>query len=415
MGTSGARACIINDEAETVFKHQIPAATTQLTTAGHIEQNPHDWWQQVSELISSIPVKIRSNIRAIAIDGTSGTILLCDEQGQPTSPALMYNDSRATRQAEKIRQTAAPETGAQGASSSLAKLLWLLEHDFSGSHALHQADWIAGNLCQQWHFSDENNALKLGYDPVTRSWPSWLAKLNLPQKLFPKALPPGSKLCNIDISIAQKFGLPETTGIISGTTDSIAGFLATGASHAGDAMTSLGSTLVIKLISDKPVFAAEYGIYSHRLGNQWLVGGASNSGGAVLKQYFKQQEMDALTPLLKPLHPTELNYYPLPNTGERFPFNDPDMEAKIHPVTDRLKFFQGLLEGIAQIEKLGYEKLSKLGCRYPEIIFTTGGGAKNTGWQEIRSNLLQRPVLIPEETDAAFGAALLAREPLNKS
>ncbi|HID81848.1 MAG TPA: carbohydrate kinase, partial [Thiotrichales bacterium] len=182
-----------------------------------------------------------------------------------------------------------------------------------------------------------------------------------------------------------------------------------GASHSGDAVTSLGSTLVIKLISDKPVYSANYGIYSHRLGDQWLVGGASNSGGAALKKYFNQQEMDALTPQLKPQHPTELNYYPLPGTGERFPFNDPNMKAKINPVADRLKFFQGLLESIARIEKMGYEKLSELGCKYPERIFTTGGGAKNSAWREIRSSVLQRPVLIPEQTDAAFGSALLAR------
>ncbi|HIP68360.1 MAG TPA: carbohydrate kinase [Chromatiales bacterium] len=409
MGTSGARACVINDQTETVFKKQIPAAVVQSTATGHVEQNPNDWWQQVSELISGIPVNIRNEIQAIAVDGTSGTILLCDEQGQPTSPALMYNDSRATRQAEKIGRIAPSETGAQGVSSSLAKLLWLLAHDFTGSHALHQADWIAGNLYQQWCFSDENNALKLGYDPVTRSWPEWMAKLHLPQKLLPQVLPPGSRIGNIDSTVAQKFGLPMSANIISGTTDSIAGFLATGASHSGDAVTSLGSTLVIKLISDKPVYSANYGIYSHRLGDQWLVGGASNSGGAALKKYFNQQEMDALTPQLKPQHPTELNYYPLPGTGERFPFNDPNMKAKINPVADRLKFFQGLLESIARIEKMGYEKLSELGCKYPERIFTTGGGAKNSAWREIRSSVLQRPVLIPEQTDAAFGSALLAR------
>ena len=58
---------------------------------------------------------------------------------------------------------------------------------------------------------------------------------------------------------------------MAGTTDSIAAFLASGASKAGQAVTSLGSTLAIKMLSTTPVEDNKRGIYSHRLGSQWLV------------------------------------------------------------------------------------------------------------------------------------------------
>ena len=35
---------------------------------------------------------------------------------------------------------------------------------------LHQADWISGRLAAHYGITDENNALKLGYDPVYRVW-----------------------------------------------------------------------------------------------------------------------------------------------------------------------------------------------------------------------------------------------------
>ena len=54
--------------------------------------------------------------------------------------------------------------------------------------------------------------------------------------------------------------------LCAGTTDSIAAFLASGASGVGDAVTSLGSTLAIKLLSERPVDDSRYGVYSHRLG-----------------------------------------------------------------------------------------------------------------------------------------------------
>lgn len=410
LGTSGSRACVISENAEIIFAHKVSAPPTHNPRTGWLEQNPDDWWWQVRELVDAIPAQQRQSILALAVDGTSGTILLCDDAGRPTSPALMYNDSRAIRQAEVIQQLAPPQTGAQGASASLARLLWLLDHDFTGTHAPHQADWIAGRFRQRWGVGDENNALKLGYDPMARCWPDWIHQLPLPQDILPTVIPAGTALGRIDHHIAQQTGLPTATKIIAGTTDSIAGVIATGARETGDAVTSLGSTLVIKLISDKPVYAPEHGIYSHRFGDYWLAGGASNSGGAALRKYFSQEEMDALTPRLQPEKPTGLHYYPLPDTGERFPVHDPMMQPQVQPVADRLHFFQGLLEGIAEIEKTGYEKLAALGCPYPRKIFTTGGGANNTGWLKIRSRILQTPVCVAKQTEAAYGAALLARQ-----
>ena len=54
--------------------------------------------------------------------------------------------------------------------------------------------------------------------------------------------------------------------------DSIAAFLAADVRKPGEAVTSLGSSLVVKLLSEMRVDNADYGIYSHRLGDLWLVG-----------------------------------------------------------------------------------------------------------------------------------------------
>src|SRR3712207_7580953 len=47
---------------------------------------------------------------------------------------------------------------------------------------LHQADWVAGRLLDRFARTDENNALKTGYDPVERRWPDWLARAGLDRK-----------------------------------------------------------------------------------------------------------------------------------------------------------------------------------------------------------------------------------------
>ncbi len=176
-------------------------------------------------------------------------------------------------------------------------------------------------------------------------------------------------------------------------------------------MTSLGSTLVIKVLSHEYVNAWQYGVYSHRLGPRWLVGGASNCGGAVLRQYFSQEELDRMTPLLQPDRPTGLDYYPLPRRGERFPVNDPDLAPRLEPrPADPVRFFQGILEGIAQVEANGYRLLAELGAPPPQRIYTVGGGAANAAWTRIRSRILGVPVQPAAHQEAACGTALLARD-----
>lgn len=82
----------------------------------------------------------------------------------------------------------------------------------------------------------------------------------------------------VTANIASTYGLPGGCLVCTGTTDSIAAFVAAGVSEVGQAVTSLGSTMAVKMLSDTRVDDVKYGVYSHRLGSAWLVGGASNTG-----------------------------------------------------------------------------------------------------------------------------------------
>jgi sugar (pentulose or hexulose) kinase len=408
LGTGGVRACAIDADARIVgIATSVLPAPRQDGDA--IDQAPALWWDAVVETIGKLAVD-RTAIRRISVDGTSGTLLLTDGDGRPLTLGLMYNDARAGAEAARIGTIAPAESGAHGRSSALAKLLHLLARGGdTAKHALHQADWIAGRLTGRFDGSDENNALKLGYDPVTRRWPDWLDELDVPRALLPRVRVPGAEIGAIDPAMARRLGLSPSTKIHAGTTDGVAAFIATRASAAGDAVTSLGTTLVVKLLAEKPVFAADQGIYSHRLGDRWLAGGASNSGGAALLAHFSPAELEAMTSKLKPAQPTGLDYYPLPKPGERFPIADPNLPPRVTPrPADDVTFFQGLLEGVAAVEAMAYRRLGELGAPALRRVISIGGGAKNAAWSEIRHRLLGVPVTVAEQTEASYGAALLA-------
>ena len=75
---------------------------------------------------------------------------------------------------------------------------------------------------------------------------------------------------------------------------------------------------------------------------------------------------------------------------------------------DDVRFFQGLLEGVAAIEAMAYRRLGELGAPALRRVISIGGGAKNAAWSEIRQRLLGVPVTVAEQTEASYGAALLA-------
>lgn len=403
-GTSGVRIAASDRTGALLAMSKAPIAAP-LQNTGRELQDPGIWWNAIEQAFAQLDLK-DLNVLALAVDGTSGTILAVDKSGKPLGLASMYNDLAERTDVDKVLAAAPMETAALGGSSPLARALAMQK---GASRILHQADWLAGQFSGRFDMSDENNALKSGYDPIARVWPSWIADTGFDAGLFPKVVPVGTAIGTILPGSAERFGLSKTAVVVAGTTDGCAAFLASGASEPGDGVTSLGTTLTLKLLSDRPVFSPDYGIYSHRIGDQWLAGGASNSGGGVLRKYFSGEDIARLSGLVDPNTATGLNYYPLAQAGERFPISDPNFAPRMTPrPSDNRVFFQAILEGIAHVEELGYERLAELGATPLKGIRSVGGGAANEPWTKIRLKALGVAAKPSMSEHAAMGAARLA-------
>ncbi|HEX5338036.1 MAG TPA: FGGY-family carbohydrate kinase [Gallionella sp.] len=412
FGTSGARACVIDGGKSVVWELRVAYPNPE-------HQTPQDWRVALLTLLGDLPPDIAAGLRGIAIDGTSGTVLLCDEDLSPRSPALLYNDGRAQPQAAQLKAVAPEGHTVCSATSGLAKFLWLTQQTGGASteYFLHQSDWLTALLSGQPGISDYHNALKTGYDVERLCWPDWL--MALPHShLLPQVAEPGAAIGRIQPGIAAHFGIAPQCVIHAGTTDSIAAFIASGVEEVGVGVSSLGTTLVLKQLSEKRIEAPEYGVYSHRYGELWLAGGASNAGAGVLRQHFDDAQLAALSERIDPLQDSPLDYYPLPKPGERFPVNDAQLAPRLSPrplrpgsgqAVDDAAFLHGILQGLARIEAAGYAKLAELGAPPLRRIVTNGGGAKNPAWGCMRERLLGVPVGVAAHSEAAYGAALLAQ------
>lgn len=404
FGSSGARACVL-DEANAIVhedRHMYRDTATQ---------TPEDWRIALHTLLWQMPAHVAEKLQRIALDATSASVLLCDAELQPVSPALLYHDARAHAQAEMLKQLAPAGHTVCSPSSGLAKFMWLTQHSEleNASHFMHQADWLSSLLTGTGGTSDYHNALKSGYDTEHLCWPEWVMRLPHAH-LLPHVLTPGSLLTKIYPALAQHFNINPACAIHAATTDSIAAFIAADVHQPGAAVPSLGTTLVLKLLSTKRVEAAQFGVYSHRFGDLWLAGGASNAGGGVLRQYFSDAQLVELSRRVNAASDSPLDYYPLLKAGERFPLNDPDLAPRLSPrPDDDAEFLHGMLQALSRIEANGYARLVQLGATPLKSVTTCGGGAENPAWQQIRSRLLGVPVTTAGHTEAAYGAALLAR------
>jgi D-ribulokinase len=413
FGTSGARCTVIDCEQKILGEGRYPFEMIDASL-------PACWRTALFSLFEQIPSSLRRQVEAIAINGTSSTVMLCDATGNPVDTPLLYNDARGAVMLNKLYETAPPNHTVLSPTSSLVKLLWMLESKSSikAKYFLHQADWLAFLLHKNLGISDYHNALKLGYDVENLKYPEWLKKLNLAVEL-PRVLTPGSIMAPVSSEIASLYSFPISCVVCAGTTDSIAAFIASGANSLGEGVTSLGSTLAIKLLSHTKIDNSQYGIYSHRFPNLaqhdrhqpplWLVGGASNTGGAVLRHFFSNAELESLSSKIDLSQNSNLDYYPLIKPGERFPINDANLQPRLEPRPDNdVEFLYGLLESMARIEARGYEMLQQLGADKLNRVYTAGGGAGNIAWTFIRRRYLKVAVQASVNTEAAYGTALLA-------
>ncbi|MEM9966782.1 MAG: FGGY-family carbohydrate kinase [Pseudomonadota bacterium] len=408
LGTSGVRTAVMEG-------HRLIASAQ----AAHLVQPPGEidaskWWEAVTTCLHRQVTALREinrdpkEIAGIAVDGTSGSMVLTDADLNPVSQALMYNSAGFDAEAARIGQQVSAPHITLGSNSALARAMRLVSlAERKPAHLLHQADYITAKLLGFGGVSDDNNTLKTGFDPQQERWPDWIANLIAPH-LLPKVHRPGTPLGLIDPLVAKTLDLPGSATVHAGTTDSIAAFIAAAPQKEGVAVTSLGSTVAVKLLTRARVDDPSIGLYSHRIGDMWLVGGASNTGGAVLKMFFSAEELAQLSAQIKPDEPTGIQYYPLTGPGERFPVNDPTLQPHMTPRPESdVIFLQALFENMARIEATCYREIEARGAIFPEALFTAGGGARNAAWTQIRARQLGITPSPSRYTEAAIGAAML--------
>jgi len=329
----------------------------------------------------------------------------------------MYDDARARGQAEAVRGAFAEHEKRMGyafnASFALPKILWFKEElprvYEKAAFFLHQADYMVGRLCGFFGVTDYSNALKAGYDLLSMEWPDGLISgIGLSAGKLPKVLPPGEAFASVSGEAARALGLSERTAVAVGSTDGYSSALAAGTVREGDWASVVGSTLVLKGVTGRLLTDPNGSAYSHRLPTgDWMLGGASNVGGAILNG-FAAGGFRAMDEAAGKAIPTGVRCYPLTGRGERFPFVDGKAEGFYFGDISGGRLYPAIMEGIGFVERLSYERMAAMGARVGDVVSSAGGACKSDVWLRIRASILNKAIKVPLHIDAAMGSAILS-------
>lgn len=418
IGTQGARVVLMSDAGTIAGQSE---AVFVLNERSRQEQSPELWWKHCQDCIKEIRTKATgidwNQLVAVGVTSTSGTVIPLDEQHQPLHDAIMYSDPRSGEEGKRCTAAAAssPHGGQQifGASTGLAKMVWYVtnfpEQLPRLARWVHAADYITGKLSGRWDMTDYTNAYKSGYDVTNFEWPEYLfAELPLKKEWLPDVVPSGTVMGTIDPAVAEDLGLPATLQVTVGLTDGCASQVASGAINPGDWNTTIGTTMVIKGVTEKEVVDAQGRIYSHRHpAGYWMPGGASNTGADWVTNEFGSN-LAHFNEAAAKLMPTSLISYPLRQQGERFPMMAPGAQGFEPEGISAEEKFTANLEGVAYLERYAYELISHLSGEKVRAVYTAGGGSSSAVWLRIRSNVLNLPIIKMREVSGAVGAAISA-------
>ncbi|MHB1354772.1 MAG: FGGY-family carbohydrate kinase [Anaerolineae bacterium] len=427
LGTQGIRVIIsdLNGSVKAEAAISFPSDSLLASQPGYFEQDPGMWRQALyAALRQAVTMfcstgEVADSILALAVTSTSGTLCLVDDAGDPVRPALMYSDARAAKESEQVQEAGveiANKLGSRFAPSyAICKLRWLQAHEPESLEAarwfLSPADLVTSWLSGVWGVADWTSALKWGYDVVGLCWPSFIFdRLGFDRDKFPLVQAPGSLVGHVSPAIASQTGLVTGTMVIAGATDGTASQFASGAVSPGQWNSTLGTTLVLKGVSEQLLRDPLGRVYCHRHPDgYWLPGGASSTGADCLAQRFPQDHLPALNQTALGLSPTDLIIYPLMRRGERFPFDKPEATGFIlGEAHDEATRYTAHLEGLAYVERLAYEVLDTLGAHVAETICAVGGATYSSAGLQIRADVLHKRLVVPRVPSGAMGAAILA-------
>jgi len=430
LGSGSCKTLVVDPRGRVVGVAQQEYPTAYLRP-GWVEQNPEDWYHAFCATVRAALQHSGvspTQIAGVGIVGVTHNTVLLDAHDKPLCPSILLFDTRSTAEVQTILDKWGDHVFARTLNDatpvwSWPQLLWIRNNAPEVWQAtrrlLFQKDYVRHRLAPSLVTDVIDAGGSLLFDPVAERWiTEFCDDLGVDPAWLPAVVHPLTVVSQVSRQGAQDTGLVAGTPVIAGTTDTVAEVLGSGAVRSGSACVKLASVGRIAVVTPEPVRRPHILNYRHVLDGLWYPGTASKSAASAfrwlrdvlwpdLDQPSSYQQMDEAAAQTPPgadgllFHPHLM--------GEWAPYWDEKMRADFIGLTTRhtrAHLTRAVLEGVAFSLKDALSELESLGVNAVDIRLI-GQGSRSALWSNIVANVLNRPLAIPEQPDAAYGSALI--------
>jgi xylulokinase len=423
LGTTNCKAVAFTVDGEVCATAQV-AYSTLNPRDGWYEQRVSDWRSAIAESLHSVSAQLGSRVDDVvgfSLSTWGPGLVLLDARGAPLNDVSpTWQDVRSLGHGRRLVKEVGPEWvgGGMPLTGFPAKLAWAIdawpELTREAAYAVGVKDyilaWLTGSI------STEPSS-----GPYASAWPPQVFHaMGWDTDRLPPVMESTAVVGRVRRDLAERLGFPVDLPVIAGLNDGAAATLGVGAHRAGDAVISLGTNGVFRLVTRRPITAdvcLERSLFRYPLlEGRWACGGFVLSGGSALAWLS-----GALAAPDQPVTIDELlqeaSGIPVGSGGVLFlpylvgrgsPQPDPNASGAflgLRPGHRRSHLTRAVLEGVAFGIKEIAETLQEVVLQ-PERLFITGGGAASDLWRGILADMLGLPAR-HTHGDSNLGLAVL--------
>jgi xylulokinase len=444
----------ISDNLEkTVSRTYSKEYVTIYPQPGWAEQNSNTWLDSLSMLlkraISENDIN-SSQIAAVALSGVTHSPVLLDKQRYVLGNVIHITDCRSIKQTAGLRKFndlfLKINFNPISPMWTISMLKWVKENEPDKYEKIYKIifpkDYIRMMLTGKIATDEIDAEGTLFFDTVNKKWSLELADIiGLDINILPDVVSSFSIAGKVTKEGACWSSLKEGTPVITGTTDTLLEILAAGNIKKGDCTVKLATFGRICVLSEKPVPCEGVINYSYIMPGLWYPGTGTKSCASsyrwirdeFYKDYLSMEKNDealnSFSSVKEKQHNSKsafekmdfeasqiesgsnsLLFHPY-LVGEGSPYNDAMLRGDFLGLTLRHKrahFARAVLEGTCYSLRDSMEFLEGKGIKPLGDLKFIGGGSKSNLWTLILADILGHNGLIPVNTDASYGAAMLS-------
>lgn len=435
LGSSSCKTILWRDDGQVVAaaSREYP---THYPAPNAVEQHPLDWWDAfvatTREVLEKAGPDVHSTIEAVGLVGVTHNTVLLDRNFQPLRPCILLFDGRSVAECAELRARFGVEEIRRQVQNDVSpmwtwpQLLWLKRSEpevWKRVHALlFQKDFVRWQLTGKLATDEIDAAGSLFWNALERRWvDSYLEAIAVPQAWLPPVLGPRELAGRITAEAARATGLREGTSVIAGTTDTVAEVLGAGANTAGDGIIKLASVGRIAVVGEHPILQPHVINYRHVLEGLWYPGTSCKHAASAykwLRDLLCSEEEQRLSNIFERLDDLAARAAPGSGgvlfhphlSGQWAPHFDEQLRASFTGLslsTTRGDIVRSVLEGVAFALREALEDFESSGGGVASRLLLIGEGARSPLWRDILASVLDRTLVIPAQTGASYGAALL--------